>query len=232
MQRATTTEDIDDATRSAYRCADPFQDSPAELYIAFFYTSTERKYHWALLLSSPARGPPSLHCPSHLYQIVHPPMPPPPNSSASPRPPPSTHSPSLPHSEEESAGFSSEWTTHSTTEALGDTPSFMGVLKLPPLDDVSFSLADYLLKSIPACPPNLLSHERARWTCAWWIVDILVEQNPVWGMDFHGWDASKSKLYHGIHLLAHRLVDGRPGIDYTVLEDGGTRLVEFPEDPM
>ncbi|KAI0317063.1 hypothetical protein OF83DRAFT_1172302 [Amylostereum chailletii] len=187
------------------------KESAVQLYIAFYRIGNVGKYHWALVPS--ATGPPSLIKPTKIYQIV-----------------------AEMHEAPDGRDVHRRWVTLNLSKELGKSGRFMGVLLLPPLDPATSldDLTDFL-DAQPPVPHGLCPDALSEWTCAKWIADILLEQGPIWGIDFAGRDATIDTLYYSIYILAHRLVDGKEGAKsgYEAVEgSGGLRMVRFPTAAM
>jgi len=179
--------------------------APVQFFIAFYSTGNRKKYHWSLIPS--ATGVPSLRRRIRLYEI----------------------------SKERwvnAAGtaVTEHWVCTKGEKILGASRRFMGVLAFPPCADERTTLADVheVLDIVPPVPYGLSCDEREAWTCAKWIVDILLDKGPIWGLDFVDRMRELDNLYWEIYMHAWRLEEGGWELVATDGEDR-VRCVRFPD---
>lgn len=78
-----------------------------------------------------------------------------------------------------------DWATNVQQRIFHTSHRFLGVLALPPCDEsTTVSDIEEIFRQAAPVPWSLSPEERRRWTCAKWIVDILVEWGPLWGLNF------------------------------------------------
>jgi hypothetical protein len=176
-----------------------------QLFIAFYSTGNKHRYHWSLIPSS--TGVPSMRRRIKLYEI----------------------------SKERWANAAGtavdeHWVCTNGDKILSASRRFMGLLAFPPCADADTTLADVqdLLAMTPPVPYGLSTDEERAWTCAKWIVDILLDKGPVWGLDFVDRMRELDNLYYEIYKTAYRLEDGG-WEDVTAGDDVRLRCVRFPE---
>jgi len=176
-----------------------------QFFIAFYSTGNRKKYHWSLIPSS--TGVPSLRRRTRLYEI----------------------------SKERWANaagtaVTEHWVCTKGEKILGSSRRFMGILAFPPCTDESMTLDDVreVLDIAPPIPHGLSRDERQSWTCAKWIVDILLDKGPIWGLDFVDRMRELDNLYWEIYMHAWRLEEG--GWELVTAEGlDRLRCVRFPD---
>ena len=130
---------------------------PVQLYIILHKTSKPKTYEWSLVPHLAGVPLPGLRPVSH-FEI--------------------TKARRRPHSDY-------NWVTTVQQRIFHVSHKFLGVLALPPCDE-STTLGDIeeIFSQAAPMPWSLSPEDRRRWTCAKWIVDILVEWGPLWGLNF------------------------------------------------
>ncbi|KAI0035399.1 hypothetical protein K488DRAFT_68440 [Vararia minispora EC-137] len=175
-----------------------------QLFIAFYSTGNKRRYHWSLIPSS--TGVPSMRRRIKLYEICK-----------------------ERWANDAGTTVTEHWVCANGDKILGASRRFMGMLAFPPCVDETTTLTDVqdILEIMPPMPHGLSEDEQQTWTCAKWIVDILLDKGPIWGLDFVDRMRELDNLYWEIYKLAWRLEEG--GWQDIAAEDGAKlRCVPFP----
>ncbi|KZV74364.1 hypothetical protein PENSPDRAFT_203519 [Peniophora sp. CONT] len=104
-----------------------------------------------------------------------------------------------------------EWATTVKQRIFHTSHKFLGVLALPPCDDESTTVADVeeIFRQATPVPWSLSPEEQRRWTCPKWIVDILVEWGPLWGLNFISKFENRDVLLSLLNALSTWLEESR-----------------------
>ncbi|KAI0074981.1 hypothetical protein K474DRAFT_1466023 [Panus rudis PR-1116 ss-1] len=143
---------------------------------------------------------------------------------------PSMHTPSLVYQIQNEDGGRDSWKAKHGACILGDLGAFQGVVELPACNDTTVADVQNVLEGAPVLPQNIPALVREQWNCALWIIDILMEYGPIWGMDLDGTGAESNDYRKlGVYILGRsfRLREEQEGTPEIQVTADGLRIVSF-----
>ncbi|KZV61874.1 hypothetical protein PENSPDRAFT_272745 [Peniophora sp. CONT] len=190
---------------------------PVQFFIAFYRSGVPMKYHWVLVATDD--GIPSSTEPIKCFEIMQERI----LDDTGPEP-----------------IVVPVWETQlgKRTQLSDKTSNFRGLVMFPPCTDESVTLESVydVLENVPAMPPSIANskdeRKRQDWTCAKWIIDILLEFGPIWGLEFNRSMNTETMLYYEIYKQAHKLDEafGSPTRREYAKDGSLVNCVPFPQE--